>query len=689
MSAITFEVYDALALSIQQIEAGLKIVKGFLEDPRGFRWAILLAQMQSGKTETYLFICCELIRLSAVDSVVIFSGNAETDLRDQLKKEVEGKGDAKFYGKYELYLEEVVGLNIRLRRPIMESVKTSIIVLWGTELNKHKNTYSNTLFVWEEAHHAQTIHQCPDKFLHKVGISADGNSSCLASKGNYVVSISATPFSEISDLVHNEQDKMLVYMRPGVGYNSVKTIMESGRLKSFKNVDSGLRDALATPHDSPKYAIVRISNKNEETVKSIISQNNWKFVVYDSIASGADKDEGARVWNGMKNAPVENTVILLRGKCRMGKNLEKEHVLFVMETCKTSNTDTILQGLLGRICGYSIGSSSVDVYLHRKIVDSGELQRYVDLTEGDMIIPANACNLAKTTVIKTLHPIVPILVPNLSLKEFNRKKILKKVRESLVNPDFDFGHTDAEQFKEIASKLDNQNGIEYEVHNVSENLGSGDKAKEAKWRDVSKAFKHFRSTGENMPRTLWHTGIEKVSKKNGELLKEGRIINIFYYSKDNEYGIPAGSAYIYGVTECKNSVYVAKTNVPKSTGREVFAHSLEDGSEVVANGGFVIHMPLSTSRDLQSMKSSIIRFVELSLEFSESRSVDSQWDNNDKMFKGILVNREVQRGLMPGGEIYEEVLSKFGFTITMSISTEPLPEKIAKLGFMRYASISW
>lgn len=372
----------------------------------------------------------------------------------------------------------------------------------------------------------------------------------------------------------------------------------------------------------------------------------------------------------------------------MGKNLEKEHVLFVMETCKTSNTDTILQGLLGRVCGYSAGSSLVDVYLHSKIVDSGELQRYIDLTEGDMIIPVNACNIARTTIIKTMHPIVPILVPNLGLKEFNRKKILNKVRESLANPDFDFGSTDAEQFKEITAKLDNQNIIEYEVHNVSENLESGDKAKEAKWRDVTKKFKHFKTTGESLPITLWHTGIEKVSKKNGELLKEGRIINIFYYSKDNEYGIPAGSAYIYGVTECKNSVYVAKTNVPKSTGREVFAHSLEDGSEVVANGGFVIHMPLSTSRDLHSMKSSIIRFIELSLEFPDSRSVNSQWDNNDKMYKGIFVNHEVQRGLMPGGEIYEEVFSKYGFKITMSMSTEPLHEEISKYG-SRYASISW
>jgi hypothetical protein len=680
--AIINEVYDALALSSQQIEAGMQIIRCFMEEDQGKRWAILLAQMQSGKTETYLFICCELIRIDLVKEVVIFSGNAETDLRDQLKKEVLGLGDAKFYGKYEAYLEDVVGLNRKQRHPIMVMVKTSILVLWGTELNKHQKTHNNTLFIWEEAHHAQSVHQCPDKFLHKVGISADGDHSCLARKGNFVVSISATPFSEISDFVHQEQSKKLVYMRPGVGYNSVKTVIESGRLRSFKNVDTGLREALSLPHNSPKYGIVRISNKNEDAVKAIIRECGWKFVVYDSIASGAEKDLGAQVWNGMKSAPAEDILILLRGKCRMGKNLEKEHVLFVMETCKSSNTDTILQGLLGRVCGYSVGSDRVLVFLHRKIVDSGDLQRYIDLTDGELIIPANAANIAKTSIIKTLHPIVPFIVSGLG-ENSSRKRILRRLRDAVSNPDFDYGQTEETQFREIARKLNDKENIEFAVHDVSSHLsGTGD-SKE-KWRKISSEFRRFRTTKDNLPKAeLWHTGIEKNGKK------EGRIINIFYYSKDNEYGIPAGSAYVYAVTECKNSVYIAKTNVPKTTEREVFAHKLEDGTEAVTNGGFVIHMPLSTSRDANAMKAMIIRFIELTAEFPESRSVNSQWDANDKMFKGILVNREVEKSLLPGGEIYEEVMCRFGFAIVLTASTEQLPEKIAKMGFQRYSSINW
>lgn len=674
-----------LTLSEQQIGAAQEIIKCFQEDFLNFRWAILLAQMQSGKTETYLFICCELLRLSVVENVVIFSGNAEIDLKAQLKKEIEG-ARSKFYEKYEIYLEEVVGIGIRARHPIMEKIMTSMTVLWGTELKKHNETYKNTLFIWEEAHHAQSIHQCPDHFLRKVGISADGDNRILAENGNFVVSISATPFSELSDLHHHNQNKKLVYMRPGIGYNSVSRIMSSGRLKSYASLESGLRTALSTPHYSPKYAIIRISNKNEEMVKAVVLQYGWNCVTYDSISTGEVKALGEETWANMKNAPVQDTVILLRGKCRMGKNLEKEHILFVMETAKSANTDTILQGLLGRVCGYSRGSDMIDVYLHQKIVNSGEIQRYIDLTDGEIIIPSKACNLAKIGIVRTLHPIIPFLMTGMGNYERPsqggaRRQIIDKIRRQLSDDGFDCGLTDREQFEEIREKLFDLN-TEIVVHDVSGNEVN-------RFEPVAKAYHEFRTTDDRMPRYLWHTGVEK-KKRDGTVLREGRIINIFYYKDGHETsGILSGSVLVYGVTETKNPVYADNTSVPKTTRREVFAHSLEDGTEIVSNGGFTINMPLETSRNLEAMKSSILEFVEISLRHPDSRSVNSQWDVNKKEFVGILVNRRVERALMPGGEIYQAVQDRFGFKIVLKKSKTPLDKRIADMGFNRYASINW
>jgi|694.fasta_scaffold55881_4 hypothetical protein len=686
------ETYDEATLSNQQIDAGNEIIENFLNSPNGVRWVILLAQMQSGKTETYLFVCCELIRRSVVNSVVIFSGNAETDLRDQLKKEI--KGHSKFYSKYEIYLEEKLTISTRMRQPIKDKIINNIKILWGTDLNKNADSYTNTLFIWEEAHHAQSIHQCPDKFLKNVGVSADGDSVRLSENGNFVISISATPFSELSDIFHHQQNKEVVYMRPGIGYNSVKNILDSGRLKSFDNVENGLKEALRTPHDSHKYGIVRISNKNEDTIKRIIQDCGWNFVVFDSLLTGQAKELGQKTWDGMKQAPERDTVILLRGKCRMGKNLEKEHVLFVMETAKTSNTDTVLQGLLGRVCGYSKGSDKVDVYLHQKIIRSGEIQRYIDLTEGQDIIPSKACNLEKTTIFKTRYPIVPFMVSNVDTNGDSRSRIIRKVLQQIGTSDFDFGKTDSEQFQEIKERLlsfgeHSNSGVEIEVHYVSKNLNETNEIRRKKWHEFSEHIRYFNTSDDTSPITLWHTGIEKV-KRDGTILEEGRIINIFYYKDNNEqYGIQAGSAFIYGVTEKANRSYVFKTNIPKTTGREVFAHSLEDGSTVVSNGGFTIKMPIETSRNLVSMKDQILYFAQLTLEFPDSRSVDSQWDNKNKKYTGILVNQEIRDALLPGGEIYREVFDRFGFTISMVESSNRLDERIRRMGFTRFASICW
>ena len=555
--------------SNEQIEAGKKIIKCFIEDPNGIRWVVLLAQMQSGKTDTFLFVCCELIRIGKVENAVIFSGNSETDLKTQLITKVQGQ-DSEFYNKYSLYLEDNEQLNTRQRQPIIEKIKQNISVIWGTELNKtNKIEYSKTLFVWEEAHYAQTMNQCPDKFLDKIGISANGDKIVLQEKDNYVLSVSATPFSEYSDIYHFEQCKKIIYMQPGAGYNSVQTILESGKLKPFSNIETGLVTALSTPYDSTKYALVRITNKNENAVKKIISQfPSWKQVIYDSLGDSKTRDIGIETWKQMNNVPEQNTVILLRGKCRMGKNLEKKHIAFVMETVKSANTDTILQGLLGRVCGYSEGSDKIDVYLHNKIIKSNEIERYISLVNGESIIPSKATNIAKTTIYKTKYPIIPFKVQNMEYDNtIKRIQFIREIYNNISKPDFDFEPTDENQFEEIKSKFqrflkNDKSDIEINIHEVSVNINSGSNT-EQKWIDMSNTICKYESTNEICPKNLWHTGIETKGKK------EGRIINIFYYKKAYQT-ISANSVYIYGVTETPNPHCVVMSSVIQTTKREVF-----------------------------------------------------------------------------------------------------------------------
>jgi len=664
-------VYDPHTLSRQQIEAGLEIIEIFINNPNNIRWAILLAQMQSGKTETYLFVGSELIRRNLVKSVVIFSGNAETDLKEQLLKEVEGKGDAKFYGKYDIYLEEKEHINNRIRRDILSKVKSNIQVLWGTELKKCSNKYTETLFVWDESHFAQNLEQCPDKFLTNAGISANGDCMTLREKRNFLISTSATPFSEMSDLHHLTQNKQVVYMKPGIGYNSVKAIRDSGRLKSFKTIEEGLVNALNGSYSGNKYGIVRITSKNEEIVKSIITRNGWSYVIFDSISKEEVREKGLQTWNGMNNTPIENIVILLRGKCRMGKNLEKKHVAFVMETAKNSNTDTVLQGLLGRACGYSEGSSSIDIYLHEKIVNGEEINKYIELIEGNEIMPSKARNLVKERIIGT-RPIIPIKITCNFTRLPKRDIILSTIHNALNTNTYIQNNNTESDFNEVIEKFNR-------AYNTSKkNLKIGYLDKNTKTRGQMLADKLKNAFTENEAIYFGSScGIDS----------EGLEINIWI--PKNVDNINANEVY---VTAGIKDLEWSDDQIPITTRLEIFAfgHTLEDGSEVVGNGTFAIPLKYQSTFDISVMISELKEFIDISKDREGcSRRISSSWDEANKEFNGIVVTLPVLRALETGGIIQSEIMQLYGLTLRIAKAKGRVPNILKEKRCVRLTSISW
>jgi hypothetical protein len=90
----------------------------------------------------------------------------------------------------------------------------------------------------------------------------------------------------------------------------------------------------------------------------------------------------------------------------MGSRLEKTNIRFVMETSSCGKTDTFVQSLLGRVCGYN---SRPDIKVYIKNLDEAELRKFIALHEGDFkSLPSNAMNMIKTT--KTRSPIKPIRI---------------------------------------------------------------------------------------------------------------------------------------------------------------------------------------------------------------------------------------------------------------------------------------
>ena len=60
-----------------------------------------------------------------------------------------------------------------------------------------------------------------------------------------------------------------------------------------------------------------------------------------------------------------------------------------------------------------------------------------------------------------------------------------------------------------------------------------------------------------------------------------------------------------------------------------------------------------------------------------------------KEFKGIIVNQNVKNALLPGGIIYQDVLTIFGFNLILNKTSERVNPLITKSGCSKYASISW
>lgn len=640
-------------------------------------WVILLAQMQSGKTETYLLVACELIRHNLVKNVVIFSGNAEIDLRDQLKDQL--KIGSRFFEKYQNRLSNQVGKMqldfTQLFQQIskipkdVEDILSNITVVWGSELNTYYGPKKNTLFIWEEAHYAQTKEQRPDKFLHSIGVSADGNAEHLQRNSNLMMTISATPFSELSDNLRQAQGKFVVKMVPGNGYVSVKDIQESGRIVPFANRERSINDALNLPkHGKKWYAIIRVQNRRDEMVKSTIESNGWDWVTYDSVSENQEKGES--MWKNMHQEPAKNTVILIRGKCRMGKNLEKKHLLFVFETSNNSRTDTVLQSLLGRTCGYSEGSERVIVYLSDKIAKSGEIERYIKMWEHEdvQIMPTMANNLAKKKV-KTQVPIIPekfTLPDGVQLPDSTRlkEKFIKTHLKQLIKND--------------------ANGL------VSKNSESA--REELKQKILNGKLKcHFggKIYNENKAREIidaYERGVAREFGSGCGIDRESTEVNIWILPNSPEFN----SRTIY-ITANVTREDMEEFNIPTTTGKEVFATRLEDGTEVEGNGGMTIRLSSHTANDATAMKNELCtNMIEVSLRTEGcDRKITSCWDDDQKEFKGILVTPEIYRQLNKGGYIYEHVEREYGLSLHIRKSSGVQPKSVSSRVLIKLASISW
>ena len=323
----------------EQIETTKKIVQSF----ETHRFGLMMAQMQSGKTTTFLCTSCLMLALDKVEQVYIICGSNENELYEQLKKDIHNVVDS-FILKNNSLLNETMKLKIKFGISAYKSSHMDVL-----DIPEH------TLVIWDESHYAQSKKNKPSVMLERNGILVNGSietkMSCIK-KDCYVLSISATPFSELINFIHTKE-KFLIKMEPGEGYQGVQYYYENGCILESYPIQTNpfYFEKVLENHTTPEYnsyGIVRATSDHYTTIKRIALNCGWKVVMYNA----SNKKVFKNGLNDLKQQPETNTLVVLDGMCRMGKVVPKEFVSFVYESNQTKKMDTILQSLLGRMCGY-------------------------------------------------------------------------------------------------------------------------------------------------------------------------------------------------------------------------------------------------------------------------------------------------------------------------------------------------
>ena len=564
-----------MAIHSNQIDAMKEVLEGFKTQS----YAVLLAPMQSGKTTTFRLIACEMLRQQLVERVVIFSGTSDTDLRDQTKG---SRGHANAVDEFKASYREYIG-EVDDDGDFLDMVE----VVWAQKLDDYEPGGS-TLYIWEESHYGQSQAQRVARFLAKVQIDATGS----APIGCYVLSVSATPFSELSDDHHLNQTKHITILKPGDGYTGVKELKEKGRIHSFTMKE--------LPHIVSKYKGYIVIRASLEMEKQIVAHlAGFQIIRFDMT----DKRNLNDI---LKVAPTRKTVVLIKGKLRMGKVLYKEHIQCVIETSKQCKTDTVLQGLLGRCCGYTPGN--IDIYVQN--LRWREIDRFIEMFDGDLTsLPEKAMNMGKKH--RLLEPCIPIKIKR------NEQRATTRDKKHLWNDIFP-GITATTNVSDLKFHEDD-----------SDRFWNGNSREHVRiMRNRIKELSVFSAKGPNDSHMFLVHGTRIKPEK-----QEAWFVTIAGVRTAFETRIPEST---YGGTGagCDGQLVVWYTDMdlyitmqfPKkveatvsfTTRREVFCQ--KSGH---TNGGFGLNASEKTRTCAKELESTLERFIDISLEHVSSKKITS------------------------------------------------------------------
>jgi hypothetical protein len=394
--------------SAEQQTAAANIQRAFLV--KKLRYAILKSQCQAGKTGAYQALINLMLREGTIQRAYVLCGSHETELRSQAIEDTKQHNPAAF-------------------------ARGDIQVLFRQDFAGFTMNVTNALIIVDESHLDQGKGQQLDKFLAHHGLSMDGNPATLNEKNAFIVSVDATPYSEIAALEHKETpfEKHTEELVPGSEYVGIAHYLYSGLLKGTFDISrEPSRFASLLPKSEKKYALLRLSagrkggpNPQEVAVGKLARVMGWRVLYYTAAQTdvaitrseqASIKADERRDVPCLEDAPAVPTIVIIRGRLRAGKVVPKKHIAFVWEGAKASKTDALVQGLPGRMCGYRQdltaeedpmkldGYGSLPLIFvpeaalerhEKKVVKSSEIERAILVPD---LLPTKATNLKKHKV---------------------------------------------------------------------------------------------------------------------------------------------------------------------------------------------------------------------------------------------------------------------------------------------------
>ncbi len=364
-----------LAFHENQRDAAENIVRVFSEGE--IAYALLWAEVQSGKTGTFHCVAQMMLNRGLIDRVYLLCGSHEITLYNQAHK------DRDTYAT-----------------PRME-------IVFRQHFERTAMNVERTLIIVDESHLDQSQGQMLSKFLARHGMNLSGTLPVMREKRTYILSVDATPYAEFAAHVHGHSlPKHVETLVPGEDYFGPQQYHGAGLIHetfSIAERPDRFQACMAEYCIRPsKWCLIRVVKDETVTALSAIAaEHGYRILFYTSdrteVAITADERTGDAM-PSLEDAPDRPTMVVIKGRLRAGKVVPKEHIGFVWEDAINPKTDTIVQSLLGRMSGYRFGETKPHIFLPSvilresdgSVIRSSEIVRH---TMSPYMLPRSGTNL--------------------------------------------------------------------------------------------------------------------------------------------------------------------------------------------------------------------------------------------------------------------------------------------------------